>query len=1624
MKRKLAWLLLVAMLLPIVQVKAGEVNVGSTSRERWDDVSTDISANLSGYFTTDDIKRVTIKFSKTNSKINLDVPKLLTDKDGTIESMNFPLYSANNVSIPCIVYMIGNPTANNRIECTDGEMLVWSGSTTLSQLIYNDVQVWQAIFSSELFNTQRKFSRLVFARGTDLSWHVTNDTAQIHFQKFLSRLTKEDLINVFCKIGDTSEIDYDVLFTYTSDNITAIANGEMYKKKLESIHDNYRQLFEFMYWYYTKDIGFKFVSNDLPIKNDKDTDVLKFIKNVLSEDTVDKVLADQTNKDTVTQNTSNATSIGLDPSKVEDWFTYAVALQNGVTLSAVDAKFNDMSNFPGNKKEQVQVKTVLNLPNSAYKKDTISGAALTDREITKAFARTSSSSSISAEVEAIETSLNNIKTLGEEDYNDWSTRMITFKDRVQYLAIIATKKNANIDDSVTYYYNNPLSSYLVTTSMPAVTFGYSSLCDGTLTFKNADAYTQLVATITELPIMALVAVPTLENALKDNTISQLTAYVNGLISIREALNLIDMPEAEVIWLENFQDIYEKLQDADLMGGLDATTTFDSTTPMYQFFELSSEKLSSAYLKGIAYSAQFIPMNTNMYDAYTLSQFEDDFLKGFHYKYGFHRKALYIDTNDSSAVDLHNTNRVGKLSVCTLKDLLVPDRDIVLYIDDNFYNVRDLAEIVDKSFDRLDNVNAETDVRPWYQKIWSSVTDFFTVDIYEQTKTAEETKYSKKLRKKISNTKDSSFTSTGTNEDQYVLPSDLITDYIDGVTESDESEAGSNELKPVVTYDAYTPLQGYAVVSSIYRDKDLYQKAQKVSTQTPVFVSSPDLISVPNTSPTEKATILNYILLKNLEANIPVGYNYNIDMNCPVYMDIYGNILTESGVVVVPAACNMTLFDSYYFKDLYNIGLFTVYGDSYSLPIDYEGAEYIMKYSFEKDEDSGTWTVLGREISGTYTDFARIATGDKQVSAAIQSMFEYDLQDSVKLYNFDKYVNICLEVLRGAPLENIDKDFEGLNTAGRVSKNGLVLAAKFEEFEDSLRSGDSNTILSIPNLAFLSGIEYVVLFAFKILVFVMLIILMVTVYLDAVGQTLSFRTLGKCIWVLILTIAVIMTVPVVFDITYYQSNRLLLQDETAYIAMLNLEKQQSGVEVGVTEVKVPDINTKLLIKLDNFNVPWYDLFSTVMFDGTVESVKELYSTELDALPISAQEDIVVINDGVYMTTNQLFSSADVNVDLDTKNLYMRTDKTLSASYYSPYYAILETLIYRVNLYNQENNWYAFNTKMHKGGKLKTVGLISQYLKSTEFMESEGDILEMLTLHGFEQSLSLGSVFTDTDLKQMEWSLWTQPKVNYDQCEKRANLVSDYAREFVAKNKDLLGKISDETFLKVMALSIAMYHNKVFNVQAADCYEIYNLSNDDILRLSVAPKEKVMSTSTLTFGRFVYEVGRGPAVVAAIILEAVLWISSYVKPLCTLLVFISIFASIFIFKIVLRKESSNLYGYIITTLLLCATNVLHSILLKFCLNMPNLGLSPTVCMLLQVVLQGSYMAVLIWVAFFSIREWRDLGFDKVQSKVQQVTSKYVKGDNRYTSRSLAKRNHNQNHWDYYNNLVDDYNKRNRW
>jgi hypothetical protein len=1370
-------------------------------------------------------------------------------------------------------------------------------------------------------------------------------------------------------------------------------------------------------------------------------------------------------------------------------------------------------------------------------------------------------------------------TSGEDVY----ARLTTFEYRVRLLLSAMTTSESNVDrqwisvfykqDSPAISTNFPFSDYY---QKGFIQFNnkspkYLVLNDGDSTLP-MEAQGYLIATILELQYFRDQLLAQANNDLSSGSIKDNLDLLNGLKGVNKIIEKYPFPLLKDLWEkqgEEFKDLpckslkelYDKLLEKGIFDKIDGIASqqpkvLETGKPLgdWMDYEEGKEKLSDYYLKGIAYSAAMIPMKTNVYSQDWLNFLDDDFKKNFHNQWGYNRKALYFDSSSSAAQTYFVTGTANPNKVLTLKDFLNAKNDMVVFVDDNFYNADTLG------FDKLDfsgdiQVPAQPQTQPYTQP--AATQETFAVSPAEETSAAqeettaaqEETTAAVPTTAAPTTAASTSRTRTRTNTTNPNLPAnpvwqsnspysvipnlttgrltttpalpplrsvprqspkplsksildlfmplevhaepeestaetvpetqaptqsnvqvgvapteewaymaDLIsnnsnlsadsvlknndeTNYSKIFLEKLQNIQGAIQYFPQATLEnpgnpdravlnsgqinyylrasnagseVYTPLQGYAVVSSVYRDIDLYNLANSSLKRYPVFIASEKAGKAKNSSDDAKASIFNYALMRNLKDSMAVEYTGNLDMNSPLYLDIYGNILTESGTVVVPAASNPTLMSSSdFFRGDWSAGLFSIYGNGYKIKADDEGSfSNVLDATFQVVD--GYWMPKSRILGNSYViDMSRLSTASKDTLDVLYTQTYVDLHNSNetqnKYYSFKRYVNIILEVLRGAPIENIDKAKEGLDTSNRIDKAGIVAAAKLEQLNDSLNIAGENTTISLPQISNISVFNVVSIIIFKAMMVILVAVSIVTIYIDAVKSQMGLGTIAKIIGTGAIMMSVVLIVPALFDITYYQSNRALLQDEATYLSMLNLEKEESGVEIGMTEVREPHINTNLQIQLDDITVPWYIMFSNVMTADTGKTLDNIWQEHAQTQSfIFNNDDVVIKHNGVYMDVSQIYESTSIDIDTTmtsttTKRNLVQTakNKTSTFSYYSPYYAILDALIRNVNTYNanpwepEENvtnvqGWYSYTTKVQRGGRVKSMGLIAPYFKSERFMSDENkDILGFYHMYSnlyqtdVQQDPALDGLY-DSNLQNIRASNWYPTGIANQDVIKRIDWLTKQARDFVAKNENMLGKVSDETFLKAMALNLAIKHNQVFGNRYASSIDIANLSNDDLLRLSVAKKNDVMMTSTLTFPRFVYETGGTFAVVVAMILSVTMKVSSILKPAAVILTFALIFFSVFIIKICMRKKEATYLGYIVTILLLCLTNIAYSLMLKITLFLPTL-FPPAVCIIIQILLQVGYLFILGNVIYYAAKDWHDMAAFKYMQKVEALQMK---------------------------------------
>lgn len=1005
---------------------------------------------------------------------------------------------------------------------------------------------------------------------------------------------------------------------------------------------------------------------------------------------------------------------------------------------------------------------------------------------------------------------------------------------------------------------------------------------------------------------------------------------------------------------------------------------ETTEPLKELFNVQAKRLSDDYIKGVLLSSTYVPMQTNLYDPNSLQCLDElEWVERFHYKYGFYRKAVFIDDNINSVVDYYIQNgKRGNLRPATLKDILNNAGDIALYVDDNFYNIKKLADIQGYTYNKITNTEeAEKDGTLENPIDWFST--MFDMDVENIVKSGPVTKYSDNVKGAVY------------QYDEKHSVVDIYRNIMDG------SVLSTNSISNYLSDTEYSEMQAFAVVSAIYRHEALYTILQNESNKpSPVFMSSYNLAGVVGVGKKELNTLYNYALVRNLTSKQGIDYKTALDMDSNVYIDIYGNIVTESGLVIIPAASNATLNSEKTFSPL-STGFLSLYGSDYSIESNYSTNEtfntFIEKY-FVKNEEAKCYDLKGDvNVGSNLVTIQHLPFQDKEVLKLLLAIYEQDTMSGTN-FDFDKRVYLMTEVLRGAPLENINKELEGLVGVRDASKLGSYMAYKLEELSNQLlSSSNGNSVVTLPNPAYMDGVEYVVLFAYKILFAVMIVVLLFKLYIDAVKHRFGIKSFISFISTMLLFVVGITFVPSLLNMSYYEINKILLQDEMQKLSILNLEKESDGREIGVIEVTAPTSKTELYIKLDDLEVPWYTVFGKVLTDNSVKTMSEMYEKTMEAHHMSGLPGIESKSNGLYMSTKYLLNTSSIEYNASRKFLKHTVHETPYASYVTPYYVILNSLVSDVNAYNLTNNNLAFTTKIQSRGSVKTLDMCTAYFTSNEFMLNDTDPLGFHQLYGDQTTLTDDNVaFTDEEYEQMKNSLWYAPdRFSENARTEKLNKLDQRARMYIAKNREYLGKVTDETFIKMMALDLALYHNNLFGIPAAKGLEIMDVDTRDIMRLSMADSTLVMKQSSSSFSRFVYDNGGMLGVILSAILIVVYFVSSLVKPLLILFILVQLTVTVFYRKLVRASHDRCVEGFIVTVGLLCGTNLVYALMLKASFMLPQIGCTMAVSILLQIVLQILYFLVMSVVISILIRDWASMGFNLYQKTFGKLTLAITNG-----------------------------------
>lgn len=1133
--------------------------------------------------------------------------------------------------------------------------------------------------------------------------------------------------------------------------------------------------------------------------------------------------------------------------------------------------------------------------------------------------------------------------------------------------------------------------------------------------SNLQGYTMLNNVINELGWAADVTLPVLgavtsEDEINSNVkekLKYLRSAYDGVIFMRDKSGItpssavdsileiwnkkvkvtVDGQESTTSLAETFDRI-NQFYDID---SLDFSNSIGTGKPMANFFDSKTKELSNSLKYGIALSASYIPFKTNVYEPITYKALvgNDDFFN-FQVLYGYYRKPLMIDTNISSVSENFTSGRVGTLKLCTLSELLNAEKEITLYTDDNFYGLDQLEEYKSEAIQRYTDKTTEDTTGNVAERLIDKIKHANDIDLEQVLKTGENEKYPTKF-KGLTQYEESKKDTSDDALDEVVLNGTDIDEYLGNGTDNE------------ITDPSYNIMRSYAVTSSVARDSDLYSTVTNNS-RLPVFKSSKNIAKVQEASIQWKSSIINYLLLKNAKANMNISYSSNIDLNKPVYMDVYGNILTESGYVVIPAASNATLNKTY---EPYNAGFITTYGKSYSLPTSYSDfyKDSPIKELLGTSEDGETYEMRGTE--GSNNEVIDLSSAVMSNEDSVDNLVNVYGEGIDNNFNIDLYIsNVLMEVLRGAPLEFIDKTKEGIVVGNFIGDNGIVQAAKLENFSKFFVGDKGNAIVSIGNIAFAPLVEYVVPLLVKLALIVFVLVLLKLIFEIGMRRSYTFTDVRNFILSIILALFIIYALPTFFDFSYYKSNKYLLRDETLNVAMLNLEKRESGLEVGVQDVMEATSKSKFYLKMKDLNIEWFPILRDIATSPITKNLTAIYEEEAKNDLAFNAKDFTFKNGSLYIDADDLLDSTTVTFNPTYRSLYDVREAETPASFYTPYYVFLHGLTVDANLYNIENNIYSYSVQTYKDGKIKSLGLIKPYMESSVFQEdddSNADILHLREIYGKDLADPESDSRFTGEVESIQKSNWVNTNIEDDDLNKRFAKMNRRAKKFISEHQTMLGRVSDETFLKMMSLDLSIYYNQLFNVKSADSLEVFNMSSEDLARFCIAPQSEVIEKSPLSFARFVYEEGGEISVYLATILISLFFLNSWISPIVVCFVFLAVFISVFVRKIVMAKDdgTEHLLGYSYIILYLGATCFGYAGLLKLSTLTVSAGFMTSVNILFLCIVHIIVILMMLFIGAVVIMNWRDLGaaqFSETTAKVGHVI-KAIAGQGRRLTDSMG-------------------------
>lgn len=1012
------------------------------------------------------------------------------------------------------------------------------------------------------------------------------------------------------------------------------------------------------------------------------------------------------------------------------------------------------------------------------------------------------------------------------------------------------------------------------------------------------------------------------------------------------------------------------------------TYSNKVEPLGFVIRFGDEQLSTQWKYGYAISSHYVPFQTNLYELSSIEAKANDseWVTEFYYKYGFYRKALYVTTDPEATVNRVLTGRHSGTKVATLRDLLSYEHDIELYVDQQFYNADDLDAQLSKYTES-----------GGLSEVFGSMFDAVTLTSDSILKTREYANYSQDIQANVKPLEAPEMN----EEDEPIYKYDQI------LLSGDDILGTDGYLS---SYE-YSIQQSYGVVSAIYRDSEIFTEANRASVSNePVFVSSKNVVGVQKDNYNFYRMFYNYLTLSSLENILSKETTLLVDLDAPIFIDMFGNIVTADGYVVIPATANATLSGEQFTP--YSVGYATfvanapeeifdglspnfydwLYGSDYEYLCGRKNISSRSKSFRERCQDTGGGYMYllnnGDTSMGTTTLTDGVASAtiiwsnlNTRLAVLKNLLLSIHFLNAANFYD-SQHINLILETLRGAPIEFIDFQAEGLETNSSDNKFSAYVAYKFEQIMNAIHTDSNGTIkdnrvaltFSIIDIFHIESAEKIALLAVKCLLIGFLLLLAAMIVADATVGKMPIKIIGNIIVTCVLTGLCISLIPVLTELSLSTVTKKLMQAECSEMLAMQAQRNAQGMEIGVTQTYPVSSSTDIILHVGSLDVTWYDKLLYSAYSSIDNSFEDLYDERAYGIPIANAPYTIRRGKELYMDTGVVMASTVLQYDA-TKGLLTNSkissvdEDMLSASYILPYYVILDQLVANVNIYNEKNAIQPMNYSVNADGSIRTQDLCYAYFNSPEFLGNDYDILDMARWFGFDtDKVMYAPYYTQADMDSFALSYWYPLKADSEYFKKSVEKLYEKARAYVTNNSEMLNYVSDAAYLKSFAMYLAVQYNNIFGVGVADAFEVKCIDTADLLRYVVGTPNDVYKYANRTLPRFAHESGGSLVAILGLAAYATFCLTNVIRVISFIMCYITCCASIVYHRVIKREMNAGMLGFLVLIGELTILNTVFAVIVKVSINLTRWGVSPTIAALIVMLVN---LGIALAFGFMSVR-----------------------------------------------------------